>query len=428
VNEDVYIIGGGSSLKGFDFKQLEDKDTIAVNVSAFDVPNPTYCITADSGIFRKLQEGYFDRIKTSWVVVSNPNHCSMKWKDGKFTGKHGFVYNLFTPNILIRNAGTDGIGFSFSDFRTGYNSGFCAFQLAILLRYKKIHLLGFDLHKNVKQIHYHNKYHNTRTISDNSFEKFYNNFALALKIIKEKTDIKVVSHSSISRLNKILTYKPLTSIKLDVETTQEAKTPEIGIITKDEPKTLKTASRDLKGKAGKVDIKLSILICSLKKRHKALSKLLDNLQEQCTEEIEILVDTDQGQITTGAKRNKLLQNAVGNYIAFVDDDDMVSDDYVSKILQAIQEDSDCCSLQGLMTNKRGVFKFIHSLEYKSWFKNGDMYYRYPNHLNPVKRELALKIGFPNISKGEDRYYSDHLYPLLKTEAKITGTIYYYLTR
>ena len=208
MSREIYIVGGGSSLKDFPFDELRSKDTIAVNMAALDVPDPTYCLTADSNIFRKIQEGYFKTVDTTWVMITNAEHCSMKFRDGRFKNeKTGFIHNPFCVNILIRNAGVKGIGFSFKDFKTGYNSGFCAFQLAVLLGYERIHLLGFDLCKNKNQTHYHNKYQGRDTISNNSFEKFYKNFVLALKIIKEKTDIQVISHSSISRLNKHILYE-----------------------------------------------------------------------------------------------------------------------------------------------------------------------------------------------------------------------------
>ncbi len=212
MKKDVYIIGGGSSLQGFNFEVLRNKDTIAVNMSALDVPNPTYCITADSNIFRKVQEGLFQKVNTTWVLVTNPDHCSMKWKDGKFVHANGFVYNLFAMNMVIRNAGVEGIGFEFKDFRTGYNSGFCGFQLAVLLRYKRIHLLGFDLVVSSPKHHYHDYYHNKR-ISTAAMELFYTNFVVALKRVKEETDIEVFSHSANSRLNGIIPYASLGEVK-----------------------------------------------------------------------------------------------------------------------------------------------------------------------------------------------------------------------
>jgi len=207
---EIFIVGGGPSLIGFPFNQLKDRDTIAVNMAAFDVPNPTYCITADSGIFRKIQEGYFKGINTTWVMVTNAEHCSMKFRDGRFKNeKTGFVHNPFCVNLLIRNAGTDGIGFAFKNFKTGYNSGFCAFQLAILLRYKKIYLLGFDLNPNSTKCHYHNRYQGgTKKINRRHLDRYYNNFKLAFEIIKKETDIKVFSCSKGSRLNSLISYIP----------------------------------------------------------------------------------------------------------------------------------------------------------------------------------------------------------------------------
>jgi hypothetical protein len=47
------------------------------------------------------------------------------------------------------------------------------------------------------------------------------------------------------------------------------------------------------------------------------------------------------------------------------------------------------------------------------------------HLNPVKRELAIKVGFPDTSSGEDRKYGEDLRPLIKTEYRILKEIYFY---
>lgn len=205
-SREIFVVGAGSSLKGFDFSRLRDKDTVAVNMSALDVPDPTYCITADSSIFRRIQEGYFKSVKTTWVLVTNEAHCAMQMRDGRFQHvKNGFVYDLFSVNVVIRNAGVEGIGFSFNDFRTGYNSGFCALQLAVLLGYEKIRLLGFDMRGG----YYHDRYGENKKIREYVFDKFYRNFVLALKTLKEKRpDVRVISCSGVSRLNGIIPYEP----------------------------------------------------------------------------------------------------------------------------------------------------------------------------------------------------------------------------
>jgi len=174
-------------------------------------------------------------------------------------------------------------------------------------------------------------------------------------------------------------------------------------------------------------IRLSILICSLVERQKQLSALLRDLDKQKTDEVEILVNTDNRQKTTGAKRNELLLQAKGDYIAFVDDDDKVASDYTKKILAAIQTNPDSIGIEGSIAfaSKGVVRKFIHSIQYDHWFQRDRIYYRCPNHISPVRRELALKVMFPDVCIGEDKIYSEKLYPLLKTEVYIQNPIYFY---
>jgi len=172
--------------------------------------------------------------------------------------------------------------------------------------------------------------------------------------------------------------------------------------------------------------KLSILICSLEERTILLNELVDSLEKQKTDEVEIIVEIDNREITTGAKRNILLERAAGDYIAFIDDDDQVAEDYVTKILTAVKSDPDCCGMEGILFHKKKRNRFIHSIKYDRWFKMGGTYLRCPNHLNPVKREIALQVRFPDITIREDKDYSMRLRSLLLTEEYIKGTMYYYL--
>lgn len=173
--------------------------------------------------------------------------------------------------------------------------------------------------------------------------------------------------------------------------------------------------------------KLSILICSLNSRSEKLERLMRILAPQIDDSVEIITNIDNGELKIGAKRNELVRKSQGEYISFVDDDDLVSEDYVRKILNAIVEKPDCCGIQGIITFQgQSPRMFIHSLQYKTWFEKNEVYYRCPNHLNPVKREIAIKVAFPEENFGEDRNYSERLLPLLNTEKFINGVIYRYL--
>lgn len=183
--------------------------------------------------------------------------------------------------------------------------------------------------------------------------------------------------------------------------------------------------------------KLSILICSLQKRKDYLERLKNILKPQVEKyknDVEVLLNIDAGEKTTGTKRNELLNLSNSEYIAYIDDDDLISSDYIELVLNAIEKKPDVIGIHLLMTIN-GILKGLtyHSLKYKNWYdepciNNITLYYRNPNHLNPVKRELALQAKFPEIIIGEDRSYSQKLLPLLKSEEYIIKPIYIYEVR
>jgi hypothetical protein len=179
---------------------------------------------------------------------------------------------------------------------------------------------------------------------------------------------------------------------------------------------------------------LSILIPTLTDRAAMLKNLMADLYEQvelinADSDIEIVCNEDKGEQTTGYKRNKLLSDAVGKYIVFVDDDDKVSPSYCKLIMDALASKLDVVGIRGTyIVNGQYNGVFEHSIKHPQWKQEGNIYYRCPNHLNPVRRELALQAGFPDTIIGEDRDYSMKLLPLLKTEVMIETPIYEYYAR
>lgn len=178
------------------------------------------------------------------------------------------------------------------------------------------------------------------------------------------------------------------------------------------------------------EIKLSILICSLNKRAKSLERLLGILDKQKTSQVEILIKTDDGEMNIGEKRNKLIDLAKGEYICFIDDDDIVSENYIPKIIEACKLGPDVVGIVGeITTDGRNPFKFISSTQYKHWSTNHTdrIYYRNPNHLNPTKSSIVKKVRFDDsMNGGEDKEYSDRLYDQLGSEVRISQPIYKYL--
>ena len=186
---------------------------------------------------------------------------------------------------------------------------------------------------------------------------------------------------------------------------------------------------------------LSILIPSLHGRHTTLAALLKELHRQifATDnpwQVEIHCALDGGEKPVGEKRDALLRHARGRFIAFIDDDDMVAPSYIADILQAMihQPQADCVVFAGRL-EVDGVYAgpFDYSITHKKYYQRGNAYFRTPNHLCPVRRELALQVGFKAINRGEDTDYALRLFPLLKSESSIPDpeninqrkTLYFY---
>lgn len=182
---------------------------------------------------------------------------------------------------------------------------------------------------------------------------------------------------------------------------------------------------------------LSILIPTTHSRMEMTMALTDILLDQIeqggyTDMVEVVTLWDKGEKSIGTKRNELIQMAKGEYVAFVDSDDMVSSNYVNLLMQGISLGVDCCSLRGVITWD-GVNPeiFEHSIKYNQWRTNDDSpvrYERYINHLNCVKKSIAYQIKYSEISYGEDKIWSDDLRKsgLIKTEHYIDSVIYHYL--
>lgn len=175
---------------------------------------------------------------------------------------------------------------------------------------------------------------------------------------------------------------------------------------------------------------LSILIPTIQRHRTKFSELALLLSRQIVEGVEVVFDTDE-HLTTGAKRNELLKSAKGKYVAFVDSDDLVPSYYVSEILKAIESEADCFAINGtISTNGKNVRNWYISkdLPYKESEVNGQkVYLRYPNHITPMKREIALRVKFPDKTHGEDYDWATELHNLnlIKTEYKIEKPMYFY---
>lgn len=209
--KDIYIVGGGPSLKKFNFERLKNKTTIATNMAIFDVPEADYFITVDYTFLKKMGSltGKFLSNKSSKFFIVNLANNYLKESNGNITdNRFNWVYDLSLFDIIIKSRQACGFGFSFNDFRSGTNSGYCAIQLAILMGYTRIHLLGIDLTVRVRT-HYHRKYRNNPKFA-RALNTHVSYFISGIEQLKT-SGVELISRSDISLLNKTIEHIPLDS-------------------------------------------------------------------------------------------------------------------------------------------------------------------------------------------------------------------------
>jgi glycosyltransferase involved in cell wall biosynthesis len=164
--------------------------------------------------------------------------------------------------------------------------------------------------------------------------------------------------------------------------------------------------------------------------------IMSLLAPQLTEEVEVITDDRDRHIPTGTKRNDMYSKAQGLYVSSVDVDDWISPDYVSEILIAIKNNMpDVVTFDGWYTeNGRNHVDWQIKLgeKYEARHDNASggkyMFFRWPNHLSAMRKEIATRIKFEPIWQGEDYKWSKEIHDkgLLKTEIHIYKQLYHYI--
>jgi hypothetical protein len=189
LGETIYIVGGGPSLKGFDFERLRGKNVIAVNKAIFFVPFAQVLYWSDA----RFYEWYGETTdKFNGIKVTNKPHP-----------KRSDIINLV-------DTGKDGLELEPHAVRHGGNSGYAAMNVAYHLGARKIVLLGFDM-QNAKggETHFHDGYPARGTAN----EVMQTNMLPSFETIAEPLRRRKVEVFNASQLSLIKCFQ-----KIDLET------------------------------------------------------------------------------------------------------------------------------------------------------------------------------------------------------------------
>lgn len=181
---------------------------------------------------------------------------------------------------------------------------------------------------------------------------------------------------------------------------------------------------------------LSILIPTVIARKKSFDALMRMLNAQRNalpnpELVEIVTFCDDGKMMVGAKRNRLLDMAAGEYLCFADDDDRVFSDFIEQILTALETRPDVLGIGLLWTDNHydAIRVLYRTLDYKNvWFKvhSDVLQFGRPAHLNPTRSSIAKSVRFnETVISGEDAQWSAEVSRKLKTCVHIDDPIYHY---
>jgi len=195
-----FVIGGGPSLKDFDFSKLKGELIIGVN-RAYEKIDCTIMFSMDNRYYQwitrgelkgKAREKFIDfKGYKVWLSASRHEYPKDVYQLG-WVGGEGFSWSL-----------KNGLG-------GGSNSGFGALNLAVCLGANPIYLLGYDMRgQNGKQAWWHEGYPQRQP--NEVYAKFIERFSKIAPELKQR-GIKVINLNTNSSL-KCFEFGSLDSIK-----------------------------------------------------------------------------------------------------------------------------------------------------------------------------------------------------------------------
>ena len=180
-------------------------------------------------------------------------------------------------------------------------------------------------------------------------------------------------------------------------------------------------------------IKLSVLVPTVPSRlnffyPRLMTQLLN--QGVLYPQVEIIGLFDNKKRTVGEKRQDLLNLAKGEYLVFIDDDDRITDDYISSIIETLDQNpnTDCVVFDTICCIENSSLKKL--CKYGIEFEYGDImdgleWRGKPAHTMVYKSSIAKRHSFISINIGEDVDWVKRACKDIQIQTRIDKVLYYY---
>jgi hypothetical protein len=178
----------------------------------------------------------------------------------------------------------------------------------------------------------------------------------------------------------------------------------------------------------------SILVPTLGERRPLFERLMAGLLPQTEPyggRVQVVGWHNDGSPSLPKIRQSMVLGATTDYVCFVDDDDLVSPDYVDEVVTALGERPDYVGFQvQCYSDGAPIAVAYHSLEHRSWRNLRGRFERDISHINPIRTALARQASFTVARTGmaEDRVWANQLrrMRIVRTEVVVPQILYHYL--
>lgn len=178
----------------------------------------------------------------------------------------------------------------------------------------------------------------------------------------------------------------------------------------------------------------TVLVPTLGERRPLFKRLMAGLMPQVDQHggaVRVAGWYNNGAPSLPKIRQSMVEAAESEYVSFVDDDDVVSSNYVDAVMSALATRPDYVGFQvQCYSNGAPTGIAYHSLEFDRWRNLRGRYERDISHINPIRASLARRADFRMVGGGraEDRAWADQLRRgrVLRTQVVIPEILYHYL--